>query len=540
MKAIIISSLFIFSVTNLIHSQNTGSAIFGGESFINVGNEFIDNTRTIEVRFRLKNFIDPELDNFQIVLCRESNSNSNLGEFNLLFQKNGLPNAGSLRFDIDGTKPYKSIYSDKNHWEKDVWYHVAVVIDPYQGMSMYIDGELQNSKHPYKKALLKNEYDVTIGGTDQKSIGNRGLVGQIDFVRFSHNISEPDIFMLLDEEVNKYAANAVWRFNESNGKTTVFEEISKKEIGHLKNCAFSNSIKRYNPTPIDQLENFTSDYITIYPITLFHIVYQTEILRPKYKNEDLNWYSIFLKDNVFSVKKSSIFFMGFNEDMEQAASVGGQLLYLGSNGDIREGYYGEWVKKDLIEQFRYSLLTESGLEKGLPQVNLEINMHAIGSTEDTNSNKSMRFLTKNLQVMPTSETIDLYNKAQILWAGDLNLDGYNDILIRDYNKASCVPSRFLLVCSDFSAKNNTVRYYVKSRFEVDPSECQNEIVCKATIYNQKFNAKMAKHRKEYDDSILLYNQCLDEMRKNGCEGNVQFKKIEWEINKLNELLKSKK
>ena len=49
-------------------------------------------------------------------------------------------NPGTLRFDIDGTSPWKSVFSDNDTWNANQWYHVAAVIDPLDGMKLFIDG----------------------------------------------------------------------------------------------------------------------------------------------------------------------------------------------------------------------------------------------------------------------------------------------------------------------------------------------------------------------------------------------------------------
>ncbi|HAA13336.1 MAG TPA: hypothetical protein DCE41_17255, partial [Cytophagales bacterium] len=137
-------------------------------------------------------------------------------EFALSFQPNFVNNPGTLRFDIDGTRPFKSVYSDSNVWNADQWYHVAAVIDSTEGMMLFIDGIKQASTHPNTEATASVS-NATVLGTWGEGVG-RYFQGSLEDVRFSSAALYSSNFIpsCLDVTAEENTLG-LWNFNEATG-----------------------------------------------------------------------------------------------------------------------------------------------------------------------------------------------------------------------------------------------------------------------------------------------------------------------------------
>ncbi len=159
-KTLLLSLVLIVSLI----SQAQSMMCFNGKSDAkDLGAHIGNGLRTIEMWFMLNEPIDPSLANFSTLVAREISLHNNKNEFSFSFQPHYVKNPGTLRFDIDGKEPVKSVYSNNNTWEANRWYHVAAVIHPKKGMMLFLDGKLQDRTHPHTKATASVSDHTFVG-----------------------------------------------------------------------------------------------------------------------------------------------------------------------------------------------------------------------------------------------------------------------------------------------------------------------------------------------------------------------------------------
>jgi len=164
-------------------NANSAYAFDGKDQYINLSSLVGNGIRSISLWFRLDMNIDNRLATPVALITREGDY-KNYSEFNLHFVPTiwtGTP--GTLRFsyayNIDVSY---SVESNSSSWEKDRWYHVVVIIDPHDGMKMYIDNVKQNSTFPYYYETAYCSLNTYVGswGTEP----NRYFKGSIDDIFF--------------------------------------------------------------------------------------------------------------------------------------------------------------------------------------------------------------------------------------------------------------------------------------------------------------------------------------------------------------------
>ena len=216
MKSLILVSFSIL-ICQFGLSQNSVLTFDGINDHVDLGVEVGNNVRTIELWFKLENEITPQLGDFSTLVAREiSGTSGNTNEFTFSFQPYFVSNPGKLRFDVDGTAPYKSVFSDNDTWMVDQWYHVAAVIHPDDGMALFVDGIKQASTHPHSAATT-NSIDITTIGCWGKSY-IRYFKGEIDDLRFSSEALYDSDFSLTCPDLKATSSSlGLWNFNEDAG-----------------------------------------------------------------------------------------------------------------------------------------------------------------------------------------------------------------------------------------------------------------------------------------------------------------------------------
>lgn len=157
----------------------------GVNDYVNIGSSVGSGLRTIEMWFNLDNGHNYNSPNNQALLVRD-NSNQ-VDEIQLEFQAASDAEPGRLGFGImeaNGAANYHWAYSDTNAWEADRWYHVAGVIDPVEGLLIFIDGVRQQDTDPDVTYATPPSSDVMTIGT-HGAIQIRWFDGMIEDVRFS-------------------------------------------------------------------------------------------------------------------------------------------------------------------------------------------------------------------------------------------------------------------------------------------------------------------------------------------------------------------
>jgi len=216
MKSLLTLTLVIL-FCHIGHTQNSILSFDGINDYVDLGIEVGNEIRTVECWFKLNKPITPQLEDFSTLLAREiSGINGNTDEFAFTFQPSFLNNPGTLRFDVDGTFPYKSVYSDNNTWNPDQWYHAAAVIHPEDGMSLFIDGIKQSSTFPQFDATGFSSDITTIGCWGKAFI--RYFEGEIDDLRLSKEpLYNSDFIPLCPDQTTMPSDIGIWNFNEPSG-----------------------------------------------------------------------------------------------------------------------------------------------------------------------------------------------------------------------------------------------------------------------------------------------------------------------------------
>ena len=153
----------------------------GTDDYVNIGNSVGNNLRTIECWFKLDEPINNTLSDFVAIIVR--NGSPIPWGYGLCFNHLSS-NAGKLRFYIQGASgTTKDVHSNSNSWNANQWYHVAGVIDPVDGMKLYVDGMLQTDTEPYTTDTGVNNSQNTAIGRWGDYTGQRYFNGKIDEVR---------------------------------------------------------------------------------------------------------------------------------------------------------------------------------------------------------------------------------------------------------------------------------------------------------------------------------------------------------------------
>jgi PKD repeat protein len=135
------------------------------------------------------------------------------------------------------------VYSDQNHWEADQWYHVAGVIDPLEGMKLYIDGVLQQDSDPTTQPTEIGGEITTIGCWGNTY--SRFFDGEIDEVRFwKRPLNEHEIRQHMCDTINTASAQDLWcyyKMNEGTG-TSLINYGEEGTHGNIQGSAYLQNI----------------------------------------------------------------------------------------------------------------------------------------------------------------------------------------------------------------------------------------------------------------------------------------------------------
>ncbi|MCB9232977.1 MAG: T9SS type A sorting domain-containing protein [Bacteroidia bacterium] len=217
----------LFFIAQTAFSQATNFAIqFDGQNdYVDLGNFSGNGMRSVEFWFKMTNdFTDQEVER-QTFIYR--NDNQQLEEWGVYLGKSSLSaEAGRLVFVREVTGSFYQVVSNSNYWQAGKWYHVAGTIHPTQGMSLYIDGVLQNSTHSSTAASVINNHLTCLGRWGDLNI--RFFQGRMDEVRiWNRSLSGQEINENLCDTINPANQSgliAYWRMNEGTG--VVAKDIS--------------------------------------------------------------------------------------------------------------------------------------------------------------------------------------------------------------------------------------------------------------------------------------------------------------------------
>jgi Concanavalin A-like lectin/glucanases superfamily/Secretion system C-terminal sorting domain len=246
--------LSVFLIANQNYAQNYTLSFDGTGDYVDVGNSVGNNVRSIELWFKPNSPIDSTLSKPSTLI--ERNTSSCLGCFGFVFQHTGWEKPGSIRFQNNPAGTRFEVYSDSNKWEEGQWYHIAGVIDPIDGMMLYINGIKQNDTDA--STLHTGTFPTITAIGAYGDINDRFFTGQIDEVRiWNRALSQIEIQEKMCEPIDaeqEIGLIGYWRFNEGNG----FAAIDHSGNGHdgtiydanyiIEDYCIATGIKENNPT----------------------------------------------------------------------------------------------------------------------------------------------------------------------------------------------------------------------------------------------------------------------------------------------------
>lgn len=209
----------LFTAMNSGMAQNQVLHFDGINDMVNLGGDVGNSVRSIELWFK------PAYDiyswNNERITLVTRNADDQDGEFGIYIGHDFLGEQGRITFTRQIDTIFHYIYSDDYEWIGGQWYHVAAVIDPAQGMLLYIDGILQGDTDPSIEATGIQTEMTTLGCWGDKL--NRWFEGEMDEVRFwDRAISFEEINENICDTLDLNTTTGLlgyWRMNEGQGHT---------------------------------------------------------------------------------------------------------------------------------------------------------------------------------------------------------------------------------------------------------------------------------------------------------------------------------
>lgn len=266
-KTLILFLLF----ASCINAETPTLSFDGIDDYVDLGINSGDNVRTIELWFQLEEEITPELGNFVSLIMRYSTP-QNRDNFSLSFQPSSLINPGTLRFNMTVVVGEEyDVFSDSDSWEANRWYHVAAVVHPVLGMSIYIDGKKQSSTNSFSEASAANDFTTTIGSWGSRLDLDRFFKGTVDDLRFSNEAIYSEDFIPACPTLQPLSSTiGLWNFNENSGNLALDSSQGMNDaeiVGPTRSenfiCETSNTDNTFSETSIMIYPNPANDILTI-------------------------------------------------------------------------------------------------------------------------------------------------------------------------------------------------------------------------------------------------------------------------------------
>ena len=257
----------ILFIPGIIFAQGSDKTLTfnGTDNAIDLGDFIANNCRTIEMWFKPYNDINSSTEPVSLIV-RDFNNGDGLStnEFQICFIPDSW-SGGNLGGKIAfyrriGSTRYE-IFSDKNEWSANHWYHVAVTIETVDGMKMYINGVLQKSTDPSTDPIRTQSGNVT----DKVSIGKWGNVniryfsGEIDEVRiWEIEKTQAEIREKMCSKLtgNEPGLRAYYRF-DGESENILIDDSPNSYDGILLNMDQSN--RTYSGAPIGDISTYLYD-----------------------------------------------------------------------------------------------------------------------------------------------------------------------------------------------------------------------------------------------------------------------------------------
>lgn len=179
-------------------NANSAYSFNGTNDYIKLSSQVSNGIRSVSLWFCLNETIDSSLANAVGLVHRGGNSN-NYGQFSIGFRPTTWPgNAGKLIFSNSTLSDYYNIDSNSSFWEKDKWYHVVAIIDPVEGMKLYVNNVRQMERSTLNKPTETSTINTLLGSWGL--MPNRFFKGKLDEVIFYNRaLTEAEVNDLYQE-----------------------------------------------------------------------------------------------------------------------------------------------------------------------------------------------------------------------------------------------------------------------------------------------------------------------------------------------------
>ena len=144
-------TIFIFLTLCGFTAEPGFSLNFDGSGGYGKLGEVLKDTRTISFWFKPNYTIGNSGGQLaQTFLMRDANSKSLFweGETGIFIEGSGSTDAGKIVFRCSSPLQSYEVVSDRDEWKSNVWYHVAAVVHPTEGLMLFINGVKQSDTEP--------------------------------------------------------------------------------------------------------------------------------------------------------------------------------------------------------------------------------------------------------------------------------------------------------------------------------------------------------------------------------------------------------
>lgn len=164
------------------NNANSAFSFNGINNYIKLSSQVGNGIRSISLWFCLDEDINSGLARPIALVHREGDFN-NYSQFSIGFRPTTWPgNSGKLIFSNSSRSEYFNIDSNSSYWEKGKWFHVVAIIDPVEGMMLYINNVRQMESSTYNNATEISTINTMLGSWEL--IPDRYFKGKIDDVIF--------------------------------------------------------------------------------------------------------------------------------------------------------------------------------------------------------------------------------------------------------------------------------------------------------------------------------------------------------------------
>lgn len=229
----------------LLIFQNINAQVLkfdGVNDYVSINSAAGVNIRTIEFWFKLDNPVGPSVAD-HILLVGTDVPSPNVDEWTISLNA-ASPNltAGAMRFKyVTSIGVVDQLSSDTVNWQGNRWYHIAVVIDPVQGIMMFVNGHLQSTINPnFVSSTGFSSTKVEIGrhGTNNP----RYFTGEIDDVHFSSTANyHCDFTPKCPDLIARGSTIGLWNFNAGSGLIAA-DSSSNNYPGQIIGATWVNAI----------------------------------------------------------------------------------------------------------------------------------------------------------------------------------------------------------------------------------------------------------------------------------------------------------